>query len=120
MINEALTIKNIILEIIQKNKFESSSLPITNTFILFNQPRKLDDSNLCELRDFKINKSCKRFFILFNHSSNFKIFQDDKDCEEETETNETVEIEIDQIGTWYQAKAFVRGLNDIPSSIWSN
>lgn len=112
-------LRRIFLQIIQQNNFETSQLEITNTFVLFDQDiANADNSTLSELRNFKIHKSCKKYSLIFNYNSSFQIFQDEN---EEKETNETDEME--ETATWYQAKVYIKGFNDILinncSSIWS-
>jgi len=76
-------------------------------------------SNLFEVRNFKLNKSCKKFSINFVDSSNFEVFQEDFE-ELKISDDEVVVEKVDEI--WFQSKIFVKGFNDVTvdnKSIWS-
>jgi len=76
-------------------------------------------SNLFEVRNFKLNKSCKKFSINFVDSSNFEVFQEDFE-ELKISDDEVVVEKVEEI--WFQSKIFVKGFNDVTvdnKSIWS-
>ncbi|CAG9808403.1 unnamed protein product [Chironomus riparius] len=110
-LNELSIQKKILLQLIQSENFKnlfSNPLSITNAFILFEQ---FDDENLskglCKIKNFKLNKSCKKYAISFNHSSDFEIF-----CEDLQDLNLAFEDEE----VWYQSKIFIKGFNKIAES----
>lgn len=80
-----------------------------------------------ELRDFSLNKSCKRFSIKFLETvAGFDVFHDDfqdlsiiDDSKENAEVTEEVIVE----SKWYQSKLFIKGFNEVfvnNKSIWNN
>lgn len=71
--------------------------------------------HLSEIRNFKLNKTCKTFIFNIRDCSDFEIYQENfgeelKEEEKETESN--------SIDYWYQSKVFVKGFNDV-QSIWN-
>lgn len=125
-INETSTLKQILLQLIQNDNLHYTQLAATNIFVLFNRPIAIDNSDLIELRDFKLNRSCKKFRISFRDVSpehDFEIFQDDFTdmlnlSDKKTEKEEAYE----EKSVWYQSKIFVKGFNDVlvnNNSIWT-
>lgn len=139
-INDTATLKRILLQLIQNENLRYTQLSTTNIFVLLNRPNIANDnSNLIELRDFKLNRSCKKFRISFRDSSDdqaFEIFQDDfnemlnlneennqkntsikeEKINDDKEKEEEEEVKL----VWYQSKLFVKGFNDVKNnSIWT-
>lgn len=118
-LNELSTQKKILLQLIQSENFKnlfSNPLSITNAFILFE--RYNDESStkgLSKIKNFKLNKSCKKYAISFNQSSDFEIF-----CEDFQELNfndlDLKDVEDDNEEVWYQSKVFIKGFNKIVES----
>lgn len=94
---------------------------MTNTFLLYERNCRNDEkisTNLFEIKNFKLNKSCKKYSINFLDSSNFEVFQEDFEELKITE-DEVVVQKGDEI--WFQSKIFVKGFNDVTldnKSIW--
>ena len=117
-LNELSIQKKILLQLIQSENFKnlfSNPLSITNAFILF---ERFDDESLskglCKIKNFKLNKSCKKYAISFNHSSDFEIF-----CEDFQELNLNdmdLKSSEDEEEVWYQSKVFIKGFNKIAAS----
>lgn len=119
-INETATLNKILLMIIENDELRlNDHLPLTNIFILINLPKPVDDdsSDLVELRNFKLSKSCRNFSIKFrDSSSDFSIFEEFKDMS----LNEKTAMHSDSI--FYQLKTFVKGFKDTlvnEQSIWN-
>lgn len=117
--NEAAMLHKIILKLIQAESFKclfTSPLSITNSFILF---ERYDDDGLTDglsrIRNFKLNKSCKKYAIKFRDSSDFDIFCEeieelklcDIGCEEADEREEDI---------WYQSRVFIKGFHKAVAS----
>jgi hypothetical protein len=121
-LNELSVQKKILLQLIQSENFRnlfSNPLSLTNAFILF---ERFDDSltkGLCKIKNFKLNKSCKKYAISFNYSSNFEIYCEDLELNlndfEDVKDAEDVEDDADE-QVWYQSKVFIKGFNKIVAS----
>lgn len=112
-INESSTVRQILLQLIQSddlNSIFSTPLPVTNTFVLFER-KCLENrhDNLLELKNFKLNKSCRKFLINFVSSTDFEVFDDDDQMVKE---NVDVAGNVDEDEVWYQSRIFVKGFND--------
>lgn len=123
-INESNVIKMILLQIIQHDELKSTDqhlLPTTNVFVLFRHCSPLDHNELNPLTNFRLAKSCKKFSIEFNDSFEFDIFEEGiKDMSLSEKPSD--EFKEEGSGTWYQAKAYVKGFKDIlvnNKSIWN-
>jgi len=118
-LNELSMQKEILLQLIQSENFRnlfSNPLSITNAFILF---ERFDDDGLtqglCKIKNFKLNKSCKKYAISFNHSSNFEIFCED--IQEPFNINDDLDLkDVEDEEVWYQSKVFIKGFNKIIAS----
>lgn len=92
-------------------------MPATNVFVLFNKITPIETDDLTEIRDFRLNKSCKKFSIKFNDATSFEVFQDFDEIlmikEEKTE---------EEGAAWYQSKVYIKGFTDVlvnNKSIWN-
>lgn len=125
------SLRRVLLQLITDEYLQHChQMPTTNVFFLFNRPIPIDNDDLIELRDFELNKSCKKFSIeFFDTTTTFEVFQDTfeeiltiKD-EEDIKSTEIVEdIKIPNESNWYQSKIFVKGFNDTlvnNKSIWN-
>jgi hypothetical protein len=123
--NETAMLRKTLLHMIQSDlKLPSNSLKATNVWFLFNRKDKnlQENTNLHEIREFKLNKSCKIFHIHFQDSSEFDIFEEEfnnlsigEDKHDSEKTDEQNNIR------WYQSRTYVKGFNDIlvnNKSIW--
>ena len=121
-INDSSTLKRILLQLIQNDNLHYTQLAATNIFVLFNRPIAIDNSDLIELRDFKLNRSCKKFRISFRDVSpdhDFAIFQDNF---HDMNLNDEKTEKEEEKAFWYQSKIFIKGFNDIlvnNNSIWT-
>ncbi|CAG9811243.1 unnamed protein product [Chironomus riparius] len=123
-INETSNIKKVFLQLLQSDDLKDaleSPLTVTNTFVLYERRCRNDEkisTNLFEVRNFKLNKSCKKFLINFTDSSNFEVFQEDFE-ELKISEHEVVVEKVEEI--WFQSKIFVKGFSDLTTdnkSIW--
>lgn len=131
-INETNTLRRVLLQLITSDSLleHCQQIPTTNVFFLFNRLIPIDSDDLIELRDFKLNKSCKKFSIKFvDTTESFEVFQDDfedmltiKDDDDDTIEKTDLFTEVVNSENWYQSKIFVKGFNDTlvnNKSIWN-
>lgn len=128
-INETATLKKILLQLIQNENLRYKQLSATNIYFLFNRPIAIDSSDLIELRNFKLNRSCHKYRISFRDVSGaFEIFQDEFNMLNLSDENQQTEKELEQDNNedeeikcvWYQSKIFVKGFDALKNdSIWT-
>lgn len=129
-INETATLRRVLLQLVQNDILlqHCQQLPATNVFFLFNRSIPIESDDLIELRDYKLNKSCKKFSIKFvDATTSFEVFQDNFDDMLTIKDESDDEIEKTDLFTeiiepnWYQSKVFVKSFNDMlvnNKSIW--
>jgi hypothetical protein len=125
-INESNALRKVILQLIQHEQLQNlPQISCTNVFILFHrQTRCTENSDLYEIRNFKLNKSCRQFSIHFRDTTEFEIFQEDFDnlTLAQHNLNHQPKQDTSENHFWYQSKIFVKGFNDVlvnNQSIWS-
>jgi hypothetical protein len=121
-VNETSALQKVLLQIITSDQMKATNkaLPITNTFLLFNRnkPATTDNLELSLLRNFKLNRTCKKITFNLRDASEFEIYQETNEQQQQHGAR-TDEPESDN---WYQSKVFVKGFNDIlvnNKSIWN-
>lgn len=128
LVNETSTVNTILLNLITHDDLKPSDkimLPTTNVFVLFHSSCSkaiCEHPDFSELRNFRLSRSCRKYFIHFRDSSDFNIFEDFQELSiSDKPSKDYVEPETDG-DVWYQSKTFVKGFKDIlvnNKSIWN-
>lgn len=113
-VNEVNAIRSVIMKVFETPEIRALfglELQLTNTFILFGRCQPIEDkSDLTELRNFKLPKSCKTLSFRFRGSSDFEIFEENfKELSLDLKETETKQL------SWFISKTHVKGFNDISS-----
>ncbi|KAG5670562.1 hypothetical protein PVAND_000816 [Polypedilum vanderplanki] len=124
--NETTTLRNVLLQIITNDRLKiSNHLPITNCFLLLNRHKPTTDNvELSQIREFRLNKNCKKFTLNIRDASKFVIFQESESVQDPPKDEEKLnQVLIDPaIDNWYQSRVYVKGFNDTlvnSKSIWN-